>query len=40
MDKRFPSLDAGMVAQWMGLEGQCANAVAPLLVSTEQGRCK
>lgn len=30
----------GMVAQWMGLEGQCANAVAPLLVSTEQGRCK
>ena len=30
----------GMVAQWMKLEGQCANAVAPLLVSTEQGRCK
>ena len=30
----------GMVAQWMQLEGQCANAVAPLLVSTEQGRCK
>ena len=30
----------GMVAQWMNLEGQCANAVAPLLVSTEQGRCK
>ena len=30
----------GMVAQWMGIEGQCANAVAPLLVSTEQGRCK
>ena len=30
----------GMVAQWMGMEGQCANAVAPLLVSTEQGRCK
>ena len=30
----------GMVAQWMGQEGQCANAVAPLLVSTEQGRCK
>ena len=21
----------GMVAQWMGIEGQCANAVAPLL---------
>ena len=30
----------GMAAQWMNLEGQCANAVAPLLVSTEQGRCK
>ena len=29
-----------MMAQWMGLEGQCANAVAPLLISTEQGRCK
>ena len=30
----------GMTAQWMGIESQCANAVAPLLVSTEQGRCK
>lgn len=30
----------GMTAQWMKLENQCANAVAPLLVSTEQGRCK
>ena len=30
----------GMVAQWMKLEVQCANAVAPLLISTEQGRCK
>lgn len=30
----------GMTAQWMGLDGLCANAVAPLLVSTEQGRCK
>ena len=30
----------GMVAQWMGLDGQCANAVAPLLVSAQQGRCK
>ena len=30
----------GMTAQWMKLEGQCANAVAPLLISTEQGRCK
>ena len=30
----------GMAAQWMNLEGQCANAVAPLLVSTQQGFCK
>ena len=30
----------GMVAQWMGVDGQCANAVAPLLISTKQGRCK
>ena len=30
----------GMAAQWMNLSGQCANAVAPLLISTEQGRCK
>lgn len=30
----------GMAGQWMQLAGQCANAVAPLLVSTEQGRCK
>ena len=30
----------GMAAQWMNLEGQCANAVAPLLVSTRQGLCK
>lgn len=30
----------GMVAQWMGSDGQCANAVAPLLISTQQGRCK
>ena len=29
-----------MAAQWMNLGGQCANAVAPLLVSTQQGRCK
>ena len=29
-----------MAAQWMNFDGQCANAVAPLLVSTEQGRCK
>lgn len=30
----------GMVAQWMGYPARCANAVAPLLVSTEQGMCK
>lgn len=30
----------GMVAQWMNLPLQCANAVAPLLISTEQGWCK
>ena len=29
-----------MVAQWMKMDSQCANAVAPLLISTEQGRCK
>ena len=29
-----------MGAQWMNLDAQCANAVAPLLISTEQGRCK
>ena len=26
-----------MVAQWRGMDGNCANSVAPLLVSTEQG---
>ena len=30
----------GMTAQWMAMDVQSANAVAPLLVSTEQGRCK
>ena len=30
----------GMTAQWMGMESQCANSVAPLLISTRQGRCK
>lgn len=29
-----------MVAQWMGVSGVHANSVAPLLVSTEQGRLK
>ena len=30
----------GMVAQWMGYPARCANALAPILVSTEQGMCK
>ena len=30
----------GMVAQWMGYPAKCANALAPILVSTEQGMCK
>lgn len=30
----------GMAAQWMGMNGQCANAMAPILISTEQGKCK
>lgn len=30
----------GMVAQWLEYPARCANAVAPLLVSTEQGMCK
>ena len=38
--KGFHRWMLGMVAQWMGMEGQCANAVAPLLISTVQGRCK
>ena len=29
-----------MVSQWMGMNAQYANAIAPLLISTEQGRCK
>ena len=29
-----------MAAQWMNFGGECANAVAPLLVRTQQGRCK
>ena len=33
-------MDAGDGPQWMKMESQCANAVAPLLISTEQGRCK
>ena len=30
----------GMTAQWMGYPSRCANAFAPLLISTEQGMCK
>ena len=30
----------GMVAQWMGYTSRCANALAPILISTEQGMCK
>lgn len=30
----------GVTAQWSGRMGRCANAVAPMLVSSEQGKCK
>ena len=30
----------GMAAQWMGMPLRCANALAPILISSEQGRCK
>lgn len=30
----------GVTAQWSGRMVRCANAVAPMLVSSEQGRCK
>ncbi len=41
LGKQFPPLDAGHVtAQWSGHMARCANAVAPMLVSSEQGRCK
>ena len=30
----------GVTAQWSGHMARCANAVAPMLVSSEQGRCK
>ena len=30
----------GMVAQWLGYPARCANAVAPILISAEQGMCK
>ena len=30
----------GMVAQWLGYPVRCANALAPILISTEQGMCK
>lgn len=30
----------GMTAQWMEMPLRCANAMAPLLISTKQGQCK
>ena len=30
----------GMVAQWLGYPARCANALAPILLSAEQGMCK
>ena len=30
----------GMVAQWLGYPARCANALAPILISAEQGMCK
>ena len=30
----------GMVVQWLGYPTRCANALAPILISTEQGMCK
>ena len=30
----------GVTAQWSGHMARCANAVAPMLVSSEQGKCK
>ena len=29
-----------MVAQWLGYPARCANALAPILISAEQGMCK
>ena len=30
----------GMVAQWLDYPARCANALAPILISSEQGMCK
>ena len=30
----------GMVAQWLSYPARCANALAPILISAEQGMCK
>ena len=38
--KGFHKWMLGMAAQWLGQVGRCANAVAPLLVSTRQGMGK
>lgn len=39
-EKRFRIWMLGMTAQWMGVMGDHANSVAPLLISTEQGYLK
>lgn len=39
-EKRFRIWMLGMTAQWMGVTGDHANSVAPLLISTEQGYLK
>lgn len=39
-EKGFRIWMLGMIAQWMGVMGDHANSVAPLLVSTEQGYFK
>ena len=33
-------MDAREVAQWLGYPARCANALAPILISAEQGMCK
>ncbi|WP_394812344.1 DUF3874 domain-containing protein [Bacteroides ovatus] len=39
-EKEFRIWMLGMTAQWMGIMGDHANSVAPLLISTEQGYLK
>ena len=40
LEKEFRIWMLGMTAQWMGIMGDHANSVAPLLISTEQGYLK